>query len=134
MKIQLVEHYMEKRVHTVRADMDIIEVMDLFVRNKITGAPVLDNRGNLQGMLSDTDCISAVLKAGYEPQWRGVVSDFMTVNVESVDAKATVTDVAERFLQRRYRRFPVMSDNQLVGLISRLEILKAIAGLRDGSA
>jgi len=134
MKNQLVEQYMEKRVHTVRADMDIIEVMDEFVRKKITGAPVVDDRGNLHGMLSDTDCIAAVLKAGHDPQWRGLVSEFMTTDVETVDAQASVTEVAERFLKRRFRRFPVVDDNQLVGQISRLEVLKAIGSLRRGYA
>lgn len=134
MKNQLVENHMEKRVYTVRADMDIIEVMEQFVSKKFTGAPVVDDRGNLLGMLSDTDCIEAVLKAGYDPQWRGVVSDFMTTDVETVDAQASVTEVAERFLKRRFRRFPVVDDNQLVGQISRLEVLKAICGLRGGFA
>lgn len=134
MNNQLVEQYMEKRVHTVRAEMDIIEVMDEFVRKKITGAPVVDDRGNLQGMLSDTDCISAVLKAGHDPQWRGVVADFMTTDVETVEAQASITEVAERFLKRRFRRFPVVDDNQLVGQISRLEVLKAIGTVRRGYA
>lgn len=134
MKNQLVENHMEKRVYTVRADMDIIEVMEEFVSKKFTGAPVVDDRGNLLGMLSDTDCIAAVLKAGYDPQWRGVVSDFMTTDVETVDAQSSVTDVAERFLKRRFRRFPVVDDNRLVGQISRLEVLKAICGLRGGFA
>lgn len=134
MKNQLVENHMEKRVYTVRADMDIIEVMEEFVSKKFTGAPVVDDRGNLLGMLSDTDCIAAVLKAGYDPQWRGVVSDFMTIDVETVDAQSSVTDVAERFLKRRFRRFPVVDDNRLVGQISRLEVLKAICGLRGGFA
>lgn len=134
MKNQLVENHMEKRVYTVRADMDIIEVMEEFVNKKFTGAPVVDDRGNLLGMLSDTDCIAAVLKAGYDPQWRGVVSDFMTTDVETVDAQASVTEVAERFLKRRFRRFPVVDDNRVVGQISRLEVLKAICGLRGGFA
>lgn len=134
MKNQLVENHMEKRVYTVRADMDIIEVMEEFVSKKFTGAPVVDDRGNLLGMLSDTDCIAAVLKAGYDPQWRGVVSEFMTTDVETVDAQSSVTDVAERFLKRRFRRFPVVDDNRLVGQISRLEVLKAICGLRGGFA
>lgn len=134
MKTQLVENHMEKRVHTVRADMDVIEVMEDFVAKKITGAPVVDDRGNLLGMLSDTDCIAAVLKAGYDPQWRGQVSEFMTTDVETVEAQASVTEVAERFLKRRFRRFPVVDDNRLVGQISRLEVLKAICGLRGGFA
>jgi len=134
MNNQLVEQHMVTRVYTVRADMDVIEVMHMFVQKNITGAPVVDDRGNLLGMLSDTDCIAAVLKAGYDPQWRGVVSEFMTTDVETVEAQSTVTDLAERFLTRRFRRFPVVSDNRLVGQISRLEVLKAICGLRGGFA
>ena len=134
MKDQLVGKYMETRVHTVRADMDVLEVMDMFVKTKVTGAPVVDERGNLLGMLSDTDCIAAAMKAGYDPQWRGLVSDFMTSDVETVDSETSIIEVAERFLKRRYRRFPVVSDNRLVGQVSRLEILKAIGSMRGGFA
>ena len=130
----LVRDYMNTRVHTVRADQDVVEVVCDFVKRHVTGAPVVDERGNLLGMLSDTDCIGAAMKAGYDPQWRGTVAEFMTTDVETVNAEDSVMSVAERFMTRRYRRFPVVQDNQLVGLISRLEVLRVLSDQKRGFA
>jgi len=129
-----VKDYMVTRVHTLSPDRDMVEAIAEFARLGISGAPVVDDRGNLLGMLSDTDCIDAMLKAGMDPAWRANVSSYMTCEVESVDAQASLIDVAQRFLERRFRRFPVVDDNRLVGQVSRLDVLKAIGDIKRGYA
>ncbi len=129
-----VKDYMVTRVHTLSPDRDMVEAIAEFARLGISGAPVVDDRGNLLGMLSDTDCIDAMLKAGMDPAWRANVSSYMTREVESVDAQASLIDVAQRFLERRFRRFPVVDDNRLVGQVSRLDVLKAIGDIKRGYA
>lgn len=129
-----VKDYMVTRVHTLGPDRDMIEAIAEFARLGISGAPVIDERRNLLGMLSDTDCMDAMLKAGMDPAWRASVATYMTTDVETVDAESSLIDVAQRFLQRRFRRFPVVDDNQLVGQISRLDVLKAIGDIKRGFA
>ena len=129
-----VKDYMVTRVHTLEPDRDMIEAIAEFAKLGISGAPVVDERRNLLGMLSDTDCMDAMLKAGMDPAWRATVATYMTKEVETVDAESSLIDVAQRFLQRRFRRFPVVDDNQLVGQISRLDVLKAIGDIKRGFA
>ncbi len=124
-----VKDYMATYVLTFKPEQDIIEAATLLAERGISGAPVVDDLGNLVGVLSDTDCMEATIKAGFHPGWRGLVKDFMSTNVMTVDADASIVQVAERFSKDRYRRYPVMEDNRLVGQISRLDVLKALSSL-----
>ena len=53
----------------------------------------------------------------------------MSENVETIDAGTDIVEVADLFLKSRYRRFPVTANDRLVGLISRYDVLKALADL-----
>ncbi len=58
------------------------------------------------------------------------MSEFMHADVETVDARASIADVAKLFTERTYKYFPVMQDNRLVGHISRRQVLMALEKLR----
>jgi CBS domain-containing protein len=53
----------------------------------------------------------------------------MTHDPETIDAEADILQAAERFLSGPYRRFPVVADGQTIGLISRHDVLRALADL-----
>jgi CBS domain-containing protein len=53
----------------------------------------------------------------------------MTTAVESVDAEMNIVDLAQKFLDSGYRRFPVLRNNRLVGQISRRDALRALGQL-----
>jgi CBS domain-containing protein len=57
------------------------------------------------------------------------VGDYMSKQVETLPASATLVEMLEAFRQSRYRRFPVMEGNRLVGQISRSDIMRAILEL-----
>ena len=121
-----VRDYMSARVITFAPDMEILEAVHILVENRISGAPVLDLRGNLIGMLSEQDCIKVALNAAYHNEWGGRVEEFMSREVKTVDADASIVDVAEIFVEMSYRRLPVVERNRLVGQISRHDILRAM--------
>ncbi len=124
-----VQDYMAASLVTFTPDMDVMEAIGLLVKNRISGAPVLDARGNLIGMLSEKDCLKVALDAGYYGEWGGRVAEYMSESVQTVAAETSILDVAREFAQGRYRRFPVLKDNRLVGQISRRDILKALQDL-----
>lgn len=132
-KTSNVRDCMSTHVHVIRADQDIAEVISEFVKLHITVAPVVDERGRLLGILSDTDCIMAYLEAGYEQQWNGLVSDYMTTQVETVDADDSITKVANLFLERKFRSFPVVDDNRVTGIIGRFEVLKEFSSTKQAT-
>lgn len=125
-----VSEYMAKNLVTLSPSQEINSVMYLFAERGISGAPVVDDHGNLVGMLSDTDCMQAAIKAGHDPDWRGLVSDYMSHEVKTVNHDDSILEVSQRFLEDRFRRYPVVGDNSLVGQISRLDVLKALESMR----
>ncbi len=125
-KSVVVKDYMARTLVTFKRDTDVLDAVHLLVKNRIAGAPVVDDAGNLIGMLSELDCLKVALHAGYHGDWGGPVSDYMSDGVETVDAEMSIVDLAQVFLDSNYRRFPVVAKNRLVGQISRRDVLRAL--------
>lgn len=128
-KSVLVKDYMAKSLVTFKPDTDVLDAVHELVKHRIAGAPVVDDAGNLIGMLSELDCMKVALHAGYHGDWGGPVSDFMSDGVQTVDAEMNIIDLAAEFVESKYRRFPVVENNRLVGQISRRDVLRALAHL-----
>jgi CBS domain-containing protein len=122
----LVRDYMARTLVTFKPDTDVLDAVHVLVKNRIAGAPVVDDAGNLLGMLSEFDCMKIALHAGYHGDWGGPVSEYMTDGVQTVDAEMSIIDLAEEFVETSFRRFPVMQNNRLVGQISRRDVLRAL--------
>ncbi len=129
LKSALVRDYMAGRLVTFKPDMDVLDAIHELLHNRIAGAPVVDDQGDLLGMLSELDCLKVALNAGYYGDSGGPVSEYMTPDVETVDADMNIIDLAQKFLQYGYRRFPVLRNNRLVGQISRRDVLRALGQL-----
>lgn len=121
--------YMSSDLVTFTPDMDIHRAIKLLLQNRISGAPVMDNSGKLVGILSKKDCLKVAFSASYHQDWGGRVSDYMSHDVHTIDADTDIVKVAEIFLKSSYRRFPVMSNDRLVGQISRHDVLTALEQL-----
>jgi CBS domain-containing protein len=121
--------YMSAKVITFTPDMDIHRAVKLLLKHGISGAPVLDSADNLVGILSKKDCLKVAFSASYHRDWGGRVSEYMSRNVETVDVDIDILGVAERFLKGPYRRFPVLANNRVVGVISRHDVLRALEDL-----
>ena len=129
LKSALVRDYMAGRLVTFKPEMDVLDAIHELLHNRIAGAPVVNDQGELIGMLSELDCLKVGLNAGYYGDQGGPVADYMTPDVETVDADTNIIDLAQRFLDTSFRRFPVVKDNRLVGQISRRDVLRALSKL-----
>jgi len=108
------------------SDMDLLDAIRVLVDRRISGAPVVDARGNLVGVLTERDFLKAALVAGYHGERGGPVRDYMSTEVEAVNADDSLVDVANRFGESKYRRYPVVQDNRVVGVVARSDVLRAI--------
>jgi len=125
----LVKDYMASTLTTFRPDTDVLDAVHELVTHRIAGAPVVDSDGNLIGVLSELDCMQVALNAGYHGNWGGPVSEFMSDDVQTVDAEMNIIDLAQVFVNSKFRRFPVMDGNRLIGQISRRDVLRALQEL-----
>ena len=129
LKSSLVKDYMTKTLVTFKPNTSVLDAIHALVKHRIAGAPVVDDEGNLIGMLSEFDCMKVALQAGYHESFGGPVSEYMTTDVTTVNAQMGIIDLAEMFAEKGYRRFPVTEKNRLVGQISRRDVLRALETL-----
>ncbi|MEJ2534651.1 MAG: CBS domain-containing protein, partial [Gammaproteobacteria bacterium] len=80
-----VSDYMARERVTFTPDMRVLDAVNILVKRRISGAPVVDNHGNLVGIQSDIDCITVALHAADYNQAGGRVSVFMTPEVITID-------------------------------------------------
>ena len=130
----LVKDFMKPNPLTFTPDMDIHEAMKLLVEQWLSGAAVIDLRGNLVGLLSESDCLRVGLNAAYHDEWGGTVGDYMTRGVKTIDADSSIIEIAELFTKTPYRRYPVLKENRLVGQISRRDVMKGFVKLHQQGA
>ena len=124
-----VKDYMSGKLVTFTPDTDVLDAIHELVKHGISGAPVVDDTGNLVGMLSEFDCMKVVLTAGYHGEPGGPVSDLMATDVKTVRSEVSIVDMAGIFMESGLRRYPVISGNRLVGQISRRDVLRALTEL-----
>ncbi|WP_372946017.1 CBS domain-containing protein [Muriicola sp.] len=123
----LVEDYMSKKLITFNPEQSVLEVMESFAKNRISGGPVLDDNGFLVGIISEADCMKEISESRYfnQPILDKSVERFMTKDVETIPHDMSIFDAAGVFHKNKRRRLPVMKDGLLVGQISRKDIVVA---------
>lgn len=130
----LARDLMVARVHTVRADERIYDVVKMLVKKGISGAPVVDDRRRVIGMLSERDGIQALMRAVVDDLPSSRVRDVMDPEVTTVPPETHLLTVAHVFLTRKLRRLPVVDhDRRLVGQISRRDLLRKAIEVFDAA-
>ena len=122
----LVKDYMGRNLVTLQPDDEVLHAVHKLVVHNISGAPVVDKDGKLVGILTDKDCMQIIVDATYFSEYGGLVSEFMSRDVETINAEDSIVEVAENFLNKHYNRYPVMDNNRLVGQISRGDVIRAL--------
>lgn len=145
-----VREIMTAPVITVTPDTTVRELADILAKNKISGVPVVDAQDRVLGMVSEADIIlqDADLHFPYyiqflesviylqsvhkfEERFRKAfgskVSEIMTEDVVSVTADESVREVATLMADRNVNRLPVTESGRLVGIVTRGDIVRAIA-------
>lgn len=133
---------MSHPVHTVRTDDSIEDAAALLADKKITAAPVLDSAGKLVGMVSEGDLLWHRVPADVAAHlWRAAaedtgsrpktVAEVMSSQVVTSFPEEDVADVAQTMLYYSVRSVPVLDDGQLVGILSRRDIVRSVIRTDD---
>lgn len=125
--LRLVADHMKREVVTLTPTQEINSAVHVLLHHKVSGAPVVDETGTLVGILSEKDCLRAALEASYYRDWGKSVDAYMARDLVTMDSSLDILAACQRFLDGPYRRFPVTEAGRLVGIISRTDILRALA-------
>lgn len=122
-----VTKYMATSLITFKPEDEIGDVIIKLNDHHISGAPVLNDRRELIGIISQQDCLRVVLDSVYhnQPVSKHLVKDYMHKDLITISHDADVVDVANMFLKHRFGRFPVVKDGILKGQVSKRDILRA---------
>ena len=124
----LVTDYMATQLVTFSPETDIRDAIKTMLKKKISGAPVLNNQGEIVVILSEVDCLKLMVNGPYDesPAQKGQVNDFMTSAIRTISSERTIMDAAYSFVHSGLKRLPVLHNGKLVGQISRVDVLRAI--------
>lgn len=127
-----VKDYMTTNLITFKPQQRVDDVIHSLIKNKISGAPVVNDNNELIGMISEGDCLKQISESRYYnmPMEQHTVENRMITEVETIDGEMDVFDAANVFLNSKRRRFPIIKDGKLVGQISQKDILKAALELK----
>lgn len=128
-----VSDYMSTKLITFRPEQSVEEVIDALIHNKISGGPVVNDKNELVGIISEGDCIKHISESRYYnmPLKDESIANRMAKNVETIDGNMNIFDAANKFLNEKRRRFPIVEEGKLVGQISQKDILKATMQLKS---
>ena len=138
---------MTAKVHTVRADTSVAEIARLMTAERISGVPVLSDKGEPMGMVSETDLLHRAETGTTKRRkwWIGLfldkdtlardfikshglkAADVMSRYVISVRDEASLAEVADLLDTNNLKRVPVLRDGKLAGIITRGDLVRALA-------
>jgi len=139
---------MTRQVIGIAPDASIFEALRLMIEHKISGLPVIDKTGNLAGIVSEGDFLRRAetdterkrsrwrrflagpgqLAGDYVRTHGRRVDEVMTADVITVKEDATLEEVVALIEKHRVKRLPVVRGGELVGIVTRANLLRALVG------
>jgi len=144
-----VSDVMTSPVLTIEAESPLLQAVQIMLARNISGLPVLDKQGHLVGMVTEGDLLRRA-ETGTQrrrPRWLEYligpgrladeytrshgrkVSDVMTPDPITVTEQSPLDEVVQIMEKHRIKRLPVMRGRDLVGIVSRANLLHALAGV-----
>ena len=131
-KVPTAEDCMTKRVVTFREDQHITDVIDILLKEHLSGGPVCDDHHRMLGMLSEMDCLRAIASGAYDGEYHQparTVREIMSRRTITVKLSDSIYTMAQMFDQHNVRRLPVIDEGIVVGQVSRRDMLTHIKHL-----
>jgi CBS domain-containing protein len=125
----------QKNIITVRSDENLIVAIELLNEFKIRHLPVVDEQGDLVGIISDRDLLGLVLniKPWNSSQQSDIawsktrVFEVMTKTPEAISAETTLFEAGNLLLDNKISCLPVVEGNRLLGIITESDFVKLVS-------
>ena len=115
---------------TFRPDQTILDAITVLTRHGVSGGPVVDEAGQMIGMLSELDCLRMLASDEFyqeEQEEQGaLVGQFMTRQFKTIPPGMGIYAISHYFLTTPVRRLPVVDGDRLLGQVSRRDILRGM--------
>src|SRR5215471_2367251 len=136
---------MVSAVISVRPNARVEEVASILLANRISAVPVIDEQGELLGIVSEGDLMRRAeagtdrsrswwLGAEYVKSHSHKVCHVMTRSVITATPETSLSEIATLLERNRIKRVPIVQNGKVVGIVSRANLLQALAGMPTKNA
>lgn len=122
-----VKDYMTLQAVTFTPEMSLSAALDKVMNSRYLGGPVINEQREVIGFLSGQDLLDKLVKVSYYCQDTHIVSDCMHKDVLSVTSDTSIIELADMMKVGRPKVYPVIDAGKLVGIITRRDVLRAVA-------
>jgi CBS domain-containing protein len=144
---------MTRNILSVRPDAAIAEAIKLMLDNRISGLPVIDEAGRLVGILTEGDLLrrGETATERHRPRWLEIlmgpgrlaeeyvrthgrkIGEVMTRDPVCVRPDTALKEIVELMERHRIKRVPVLEGEVMVGILSRADLLRGLAGALEAA-
>ena len=117
----LASDIMTHKVYITSPQASVQEVAQLLHQARISGVPGIDDNGQLIGMITEADIIKTIGRDDVK------VAEVMSRQLTTVEENTPIDEIAELLAGRHIKRVPVVRDGHVVGIVSRADIVQAVA-------
>ncbi len=118
--------FMVAKLVTLPPETDVLEAVQILLKNHISGAPVVDGDGKYLGVFSEKCAMHVILDAAYDQLPTNEVRAFMDTEAQTIGPETDLLAIAQLFLLTSFRRLPVLDENgKLLGQLSRRDVMRA---------
>lgn len=141
---------------TVSPETEIVQATKILLEKRINGLPVVDEKGNLVGLICQSDLVAQQKKVAlpslftlldgliplsapknFEQEIRKItattVAQAMVPDPVTVTSETTLEDIATLMVEKKYHTLPVLEEGKLVGVIGKEDVLRTILGSPHGA-
>ncbi len=119
-----VREIMERDVIAAEFTSSFEEVLELLLKNRVGGMPIVDREDRVIGILTERDVLHYLSS---HKDFDGVVSDFMTRGVITAEPDTTIREAMRTMVDKGIRRLPIIRDGILMGLLTSTTLLQYFA-------
>lgn len=128
---------MSDGVMSLAADASVLEAARLLVNCHVSAMPVVDGAGRMIGIVSEADLLACTADGdgstdGFLDLGSRKVVDVMTRDVITAGEDAPVAVLAKLMTERRIKRLPILREGTVVGIVSRIDLMRALISLHSG--
>ncbi|EHH2448426.1 TPA: CBS domain-containing protein [Vibrio vulnificus] len=126
-----VKDYMTLQAVTFTVDMSLSAALNKVMKSVVMGGPVINEKEEVIGFLSEQDLLDKLVKASYHCQDSYTVGECMHSDVLSVSSDMSIIELADMMKVGKPKMYPVVDNKKLVGVITRRDVLNAIGQSLD---
>jgi len=128
----LAREMMTENLVTLSPDLEVFQAIDVLLKKRISGAPVVDFDGTFLGIFSESSCMRVIINAAYENLPDAGLMPFVDTDPPMISPDTDLLTICQTFLDQATRRLPVTENGRLLGQISRRDIMRKVSELAKG--